>query len=98
MTTAHSRIRGDLTTDRLLRPVGHGPHRMDVRMIFIALPWIPADVQMCRCAYGVPANMIMVPASRITVDRPVRSAVKGQMSIQCGPIGINGLVRSNGSV
>jgi hypothetical protein len=33
--------------------------------------------QMCRCAYGVPAYMIIVPASRMTVDSPVASASNG---------------------
>ncbi len=50
--------------------------------------------QMCKCAYGVPAYMIIVPASRITVDSPVASASNGQMSIQCGLMGISGLVLS----
>src|ERR1700730_1186288 len=43
---------------------------------------------MCRCAYGVPANMIIVPASRMTVDGPLASAPNGQINIQCGPVGI----------
>ena len=53
---------------------------------------------MCKCAYGVPANMTMVPASRMTVERPAAFASKGQRTIQCGPIGMGGLVVSNGSV
>ena len=31
---------------RLLRLVGHGPHRLDGGLIFVALPRIPADVQV----------------------------------------------------
>src|SRR5271170_3531839 len=56
------------------------------------------DPQMCRCAYGVPANITIVPASRITVERPAAFASKGHRTIQCGPIGIGGLVLSKGSV
>ncbi len=48
------------------------------------------EPQMCRWAYGVPANMTIVPPSRITVPIPAAFASNGQMSIQCGPIGIAG--------
>ena len=41
---------------------------------------------MWRCAYGVPANITIVPASLITVERPAVFASKGQRIIQCGPI------------
>jgi hypothetical protein len=56
------------------------------------------EPQMCRCAYGVPANMTIVPALRMTVGRPAAAASNGQRIIQWGPIGMGGLVRSNGSV
>ena len=45
-----------------------------------------------------PANMTIVPPSRITMLSPAAFASNGQRIIQWGPIGIAGLVVSNGSV
>jgi hypothetical protein len=42
--------------------------------------------------------MTIVPASRMTLLSPAAFGSNGHMSIQCGPIGIAGLVVSNGSV
>src|SRR6476620_6768564 len=54
--------------------------------------------QICRYAYGVPSNITHAPASRTVFGRPSRAASYGQRIIQCGPIGMGGLVLSEGSV
>jgi hypothetical protein len=41
--------------------------------------------------------MTIVPPSRMLVPMPAAFASNGQMSIQWGPMGMAGLVRSNGS-
>src|ERR1700747_2471569 len=54
--------------------------------------------QICRYAYGVRSNIPHAPASRTVFGRPSRVASYGHMIIQCGPMGMAGLVLSNGSV
>src|SRR5580704_12056359 len=54
--------------------------------------------QICRYSYGVPANITQAPLLRTVVGRPFAAALNGHVIIQCGPIGIAGLVRSAGLV
>src|SRR5262245_11804989 len=54
--------------------------------------------QICRYAYGVPSNITHAPTSRTEFGRPSRAASYSQRIIQCGPIGIGGLVLSEESV
>jgi hypothetical protein len=60
-------------------------------MVFTAFPRVP---QTCKYAHGVPANITQAPLSRTAVGRPSAAASKGHMIIQCGPVGIAGLVLS----
>jgi hypothetical protein len=65
--------------------IGHGPHAAVTRLVFVPVPWRAAYVQV---GVRVPANMTMVPPSRMPVPIPAAFASNGQVSIQWGPIGI----------
>jgi hypothetical protein len=46
----------------------------------------------------VPANITHAPLSRTVVGRPFAAGSKGHVTIQCGSMGMAGLVLSEGSV
>ena len=70
-------------------PMGNGPQGMAADPDGLRLQTLSVPGGLART---------IVPASRMTVGKPAIRASKGQRIIQCGPIGMAGLVRSKGSV
>src|SRR6478752_274099 len=78
-----------------LTSIRHGPDCLIALMVFVAFPRAAANVQI-----RVRGSRKHHPSTFVAtvVGRPFAAASKGHVIIQCGPMGIAGLVLSAGSV